>query len=193
MKLKNTSLVAAGLFTLAGTFAAFAHGGATGIVKQRMDAMSDMAKSVKSISEMFKSDSYEPQIVRDGATAIAGHAGEELTKLFPEGTGGAPSESRPEVWTQWQRFEQNANELKTLALALAEAADRQPAPAAAPSANMGTSSMMGTATGMGASSMMGTDTAAAPMLDNMPPNRLFTMVVNSCASCHDGFRAEKNK
>lgn len=193
MTSKKTLILAAGLFSLAGTLTAFAHGGATGIVKERMDAMSAMAKSVKSISEMFKSGDYDPQIVRDGANGIAAHAGEALTKLFPEGTEGAPSEARAEVWTQWQSFEKHAEELKTFAVALEQAADRQPAADAAGNTANGSSSMMGTSSLMGTSTMMGTKNESAPVLDNMPPDRLFTMVVNSCAACHDDYRIEKKQ
>lgn len=184
----RTTFLTAGALLFAGTLAAFAHGGATGIVKERMDGMSIMADTVKAISQMFKSGDYDSELVRQGAKTISVHAGEALTKLFPEGTHGGPSEAKPEIWSQWERFQSQAETLKTYALALENAADRQPAGpgAAAPAAGMST--MMGTS-----STMMGTATPSEEMMNQMPPNGVFQLVVNTCASCHESYRSEKKK
>ena len=91
---------------IAGTaVAAFAHVGATRTVKERMDAMLAMGKAVKAVAPMMQGETpYDAETVRDAARLFQQHAGENMTKLFPEGTGGMPSEAKDEVWTEWDRF-----------------------------------------------------------------------------------------
>ena len=61
---------AAAFIILAGGVAAYAHGGATGIYKQRMDAMMDMSKVVKSLSAMMRGEVQAPIDVLRSATSI---------------------------------------------------------------------------------------------------------------------------
>lgn len=103
---------------LAGAGAAFAHGGATGIVKERMDAMSEIGDSMKSVGRMLKSGPYDPQVAIAAGNAIAGHAGEALTELFPEGSLQPQSEANPAIWNDWPAFEDHAGDLQSAALAL---------------------------------------------------------------------------
>jgi len=103
---------------LIGAGAAYAHGGATGIVKERMDAMSGIGDNMKSVGGMLKSGSYDANVAIDAGDAIAGHAGEALTKLFPEGSLEAPSEASPAIWTDWPKFQAYADDLQAAALAL---------------------------------------------------------------------------
>ncbi len=86
--MKKTTIVAAVL--IAGTaVTAFAHSGATGIVKERMDAMLAMGKAVKTVAPMMRGETaYDAETVRDAARLFQQHAGESMTKLVPEGTGG---------------------------------------------------------------------------------------------------------
>ena len=79
----------------------FAHSGATGVVKERMDRMVQMGKSVKAVSEMIKGKQpFSTEAVVDHAQRLAQSA-EDMTDGFPElldqaggvragGTGGSP-------------------------------------------------------------------------------------------------------
>ena len=100
-----------------------AHGGATGIVKERMDAMTAISKANKALGAMFKGEvDYDPEAVQAAALEVKGHAGEAMTELFPEGSDGMPSEALPAIWEDWASFEALAGELATYSQALADAA-----------------------------------------------------------------------
>jgi cytochrome c556 len=99
--------------------AAWAHGGATGIVKERMDAMSDIGKNVKSIGEMLKGKApYELATIETASGSIADHGGTALTSLFPEGSLQAPTEASPVIWSEWSKFSELAGRLQSSALDL---------------------------------------------------------------------------
>lgn len=102
---------------------ALAHGGATGIVKERMDQMGSVSKAMKSIGAMMKgAEPYDAERVRMLAAGIGQMGGDRLTGLFPEGSMDAPTEARAEIWTDWERFQQQATEMETVANALADQA-----------------------------------------------------------------------
>lgn len=170
-----------------------AHGGATGIVKERMDAMSDMKDSMKSVSNMFKgNEPYDANKVRVAAEVIKGHSGEQLTKLFPEGSLKHPSEAKLIVWSEWDRFDKLAKHLGVLSEGLSKAADNIEPPAST-NEMMGGSSMMGNGGMMGESSMMGGGhmMLTADEYGEMPVEMVFKMVTDNCSSCHTRFRKEK--
>ena len=172
----------------------WAHGGASGIVKERMDLMSDMKKSMKSLSSMFKGEiQYDASAVRNAAKALEKNAGEEMTKLFPEGSVHGPSEAKMNIWQDWQRFQQMSDDLKVYSRALSEAADRyNPGNAKPAAANMmGMGSMMGSGHMMGENHMMGGSSHSPEHLSKMPADMLFKMVTDTCSSCHTRFRLEK--
>ena len=176
---------------------ALAHGGATGIVKERMDGMVAMQKAVKAVTPIMRGQAeYNADKVRAFAEAVEMHSGEAMTKLFPEGTGGKPSEAKDEVWSNWEEFEALAMDLEVLSKALSEAADN----GLAANADSGSSaSMMGTGTMMGGQSVMGgmmgqtdADMMDADMLAAMPADALFTRISQTCSACHTKYRAESN-
>ena len=99
---------------------ALAHSGATGIVKERMDAMGEIAKSMKIIAKMVKGESsFDAEQSRLAAKTIETHS-REVLNLFPEGSIHGPSEARPEIWTDWETFSQIAKEMETSASTIAE-------------------------------------------------------------------------
>lgn len=99
-----------------------AHGGAKGVVKQRMDQMEEMKDEVKSISAMLKGRSvYSREAMEAGVKRIQARSGDALLQLFPEGSLTKPSEALPEIWQQWPEFEQLANKQQALSEALLEA------------------------------------------------------------------------
>lgn len=140
-----------------------AHSGATGIVKERMVAMGDMGKVMKSLAPMMRGEvEYDADKVRDGAEVIQKHAGQDgLVRLFPEGTGDMPSVASPAVWSSPEEFAELAETLAVYAEGLALAADNPPTMGAG-GASGGAGAMMG-GTG-GASSMMGGSGGASAMM-----------------------------
>lgn len=102
-----------------GPGAVWAHGGATGIVKERMDAMTEISRNVKLVGEMIKgSTAYDSTEIARAGEAIAAHAGDAITGLFPEGSLKAPSEASPAIWKDWPEFSRYADNLQTSARAL---------------------------------------------------------------------------
>ena len=190
MKIKATIAGAAGVSLIA--IAAFAHGGATGIVKERMDGMSAMAKVMKALAPMMQGTAtYDAAAVKDGARQIAAHAGEAMTSKFPEGSDGMPSEAKPEIWQDWESFTGFAQQLEFFAEGLESAADNGVGGMPAQGGMMGSGAMG--AGMMGGQGMMG---GGAPMMSaehigQMPADMAFAMVSQACTACHTRFRAEE--
>ena len=113
-------MVAACATALAG--AAFAHSGATGIVKERMDVMSDIGKSMKVLGAFVKDEkTYNADAAKAAAESIGAHA-KMIPHLFPEGSNKKPSEALPAIWNDWTAFTAIAAEMETAAGALSIAA-----------------------------------------------------------------------
>ena len=90
-------LIAAAVL-LSGT-AGLAHDGAMGVVKQRMDAMGAIKDANKVLRGIMRGQrEYEAAAVAASAAVIAGHSGDALTVLFPEGSLTPPTEAKPEIW-----------------------------------------------------------------------------------------------
>jgi cytochrome c556 len=157
--MNKIELTIGAVFSLAITGAALAHGGATGIVKERMDGMMAMGKAVKSLSSMMRGDvDYDEAAVKSHAQTIEAHGGEALVSLFPEGSDGAPSEAKPEIWSEPAEFEALATQLKTYAVALQAAAPNGLMMQEQDQTDMmGGSGMMSGSSMMESSDMMGND------------------------------------
>ncbi|WP_286240818.1 c-type cytochrome [Neptuniibacter halophilus] len=176
-----------------------AHGGATGVVKQRMDLMEDMKDAMKSVAAMFKGQTpYDADRVRAAAEVIRRHSGEHMTRLFPEGSLQHPSEAKPEIWEEWQRFSEMSQRLGVISEGLSRAADNYGDPAKDDSM-MGGGQMMGSGHMMGADSMMGGSSGTehrqhtAEEYGQMPVEMVFKMVSDNCSSCHTRYRVEDDK
>ena len=169
---------------------AFAHGGAKGIVKERMDGMSALGKTIKALAPMMRGEGrYDAEAVREGAETIRAHAGESLTKLFPMGSGGMPSEAKDNVWQDWEEFSALAEQLHLYSEGLSLAADN--GLMMSNDAQADTGSMMGeSSTMMGESTPMMTSQMGLEELSEMPADGVFAMVSQTCSSCHTKFRAE---
>jgi cytochrome c556 len=100
---------------------ALAHGGASGIVKERMDMMVAMAGAMKRTLAALRAD---VPLDRTAAVAdirmVADHS-RDMLKLFPAGSGAKPSEARPAVWREWADFEALAEDSAVRAEALIRA------------------------------------------------------------------------
>ena len=193
--MKKTTVLAA-IVATSTALTAFAHGGATGIVKDRMDAMADMGKAVKAVTPMMRGEiDYDADVVRRAAATFSRHAGDSMTDLFPEGSGGMPSEAKDAIWSKWEEFSALAEQLGVVSEGLAGAADN--GLMVTGSSTMSTDTMMGGGSGMlgGGSSMMGgtgamENTMTAAQISEMPVDGAFTMVTQVCSACHTKFRAE---
>ncbi len=123
MKLRLIAGAALVASILSASGLAYSHSGATGIVKHRMDAMSDIAKSMKAIGAMIKGETgFDAAVVKSAASSIAGHA-ERIPELFPEGSMDKPSEALPSIWEDWAGFTSIAKDMGREAKELAAAAD----------------------------------------------------------------------
>ena len=172
-------VAAAGLFLLAGSLSqsADAHSGATGIVKQRMDLMDKIAESMKALAAMFRGKAaYDAKAVERAARIIEDHAGEAMTKMFPEGTNKKPSEALPVIWQDWDEFKAIADELKLYAGGLRTAASNPRG--------------RGDKTAIGSVSEGADLTADA--LKTIPPDAVFALTGRTCSACHKKFRLKTN-
>lgn len=101
---KNLTQSALFLVAITGASWALAHGGATGIVKERMDDMSAMGKAMKTIVKELKNKSnMNADLVMQSSQLIIQHSS-MIPQMFPQGTHGKPSEALPTIWTQWDDF-----------------------------------------------------------------------------------------
>ena len=175
-------------------FAALAHTGATGVVKERMDGMGELREAMKRLTPMMRGQAdYDPDVVRSAADTMIRHAGSQMTDLFPEGSNEKPSEALDTIWEDWEEFAALAEALRTSAEGMKQAADNGLAgPGGMPGGGMmgGNQGMMGAGQGMmgGAPGQMMT----ADMLAEMPVNAGFMAVTQTCSACHQKFRAEEN-
>jgi cytochrome c556 len=188
----RTTVILGTAAILLSTGLALAHGGATGIVKERMDLMDSVGKSMKTITEMFQGEKrYEPAKVRNSAKLIAGHGGDQLTRLFPEGSIEGPSESLPAIWQNWERFSELSEDLTKYANALSAAAEnpRGAGMSRERQGGLGSSPMGRRNPMMGSSSGMPMNDPAA--LAQMPPDAAFARLTQTCSACHTQFRKKQ--
>src|SRR6056297_200665 len=197
MTFKQLVLGGAAIASLSVT--AFAHSGATGLVKERMDAMKTMGDAVKRIKPMMSGEAaYDEAAVREAAQAIAEEAGTAMTKKFPEGSTDHPSEVLPRTWDEWDRFTGLAEQLEVAANGLARAAGN---------GRHGDGHMMGDQSGMMGQGMMGGQSGmmgggmmmgngevpegmTASQIGQMPADGAFMMLTQTCSACHDHYRKD---
>ena len=178
---------------------AFAHSGATGVVKERMDAMKTMGDAVKRIKPMMSGEAaYDEAAVREAAQAIAEEAGTAMTKKFPEGSTDHPSEVLPRTWDEWDRFTGLAEQLEVAANGLARAAGNgrhgDGHMMGDQSGMMGQDMMSGQSVMMGGGMMMGNgefpEHMTASQIGQMPADGAFMMLTQTCSACHDHYRKD---
>lgn len=179
---QSTRLLAAALAVIAGLAPLAAHQGATGIVKQRMEAMKAVGKAMKTVDQMVRGKiKYDAEAVKAQARVIKGHAGEALTKLFPKGSLDHPTEATAKIWDEWEGFKALADRLAAYAGALEAAADN-------PRQHM--MGREGGATGPGPH-MNADGWPDADHLARMPPHAVVKHMVDVCRACHDAYRKKK--
>ena len=101
--------IAAGTIAASTFIAAFAwaHSGATGIVKERMDGMMAMGKALGTVADMFKGKTaFDADQVAVAAKIVEGHAA-AMGSLFPDtkhSREGKGTEALPSIWENKQDF-----------------------------------------------------------------------------------------
>ncbi|WP_172330043.1 cytochrome c [Mangrovicoccus sp. HB161399] len=172
MKLSLTVLVLA-----AAGAAAAAHENATGVVGERMELMERFDELADRIFAMMHGElAYDPAAVRRAAEEISSKAGTHMTALFPEGSSGAPSEAKAEIWRDFPAFEHYASALGDWSRELAAQADGQPRgklPVSWEDAVMGPGMMQG-----------------GGMMGSGGPVSAAWHVAAMCNACHAEFREE---
>ncbi len=123
------SLVLAAVLGVASIFTindGWAHGGATGIVKERMESMKSMGKAMKGVAAMVKGEApMDDKKISEYAAALKSGA-THIPKMFPKGSNEGPSEALPNIWQEWDRFEGLALQLQKDADMLANASSGDP-------------------------------------------------------------------
>jgi cytochrome c556 len=104
------SIVVAGAAIASAAFAHEGHDHATGVVKERMIAMTSMGQSLLAISKRLRANKELDKIAAD-AHVIHELAG-KLTKQFPPGSTQFPTAAKPAIWQDWAAFEGHAKKLE---------------------------------------------------------------------------------
>ena len=101
------SLVLCFCFAFLGAGAVLAHRGATGIVKERMEAMKAIGKAMKALGAMAKGEAaFNAATVKTASKTIIGHAG-DIDRMFPDNDKSRKShvtEAAPAIWTDKPAF-----------------------------------------------------------------------------------------
>lgn len=190
------------------TAAVFAHGGATGVVGERMMGMMMLSEQVKLLTPALSGGGDPPPAtLKEAAGMIKMHAGTAMTDLFPAGSTDAPSEARVEIWERWPEFTGYADRLAKLALELEQSTNVAATPAKATLVEGDTASLLSEwdkldfemlmglpSTQMHAGHQMGVDpvivgsVTETPSSTSRPAAQIFADITATCSSCHAAFR-----
>jgi cytochrome c556 len=107
---KLISIAVAGAFLATAALAHEGHDHATGVVKERMIAMTSMGQSLLAISKRLRANKEFEKIAAD-AHAIHELAGKMLQQ-FPPGSTQFPTAAKPAIWQDWGTFEGRARKLE---------------------------------------------------------------------------------
>jgi len=110
--MRKLSIIASVGFVLSN--AALAHEGhehATGVVRERMELMTDMGKRLLAISKRLRANKELDRIAPD-ARAIKEASG-KITAEFPPGSTQFPTAAKPVVWQQWDDFGEKVRKLQS--------------------------------------------------------------------------------
>jgi cytochrome c556 len=90
-----------------------------GPIRDRHELMEGIGKNAKIISDAMKSGAFDP--VAGAAEKIQASAA-KISALFPPGSTHEKSRAKPDIWTNWTKFEDEAKQLGNKAGALAATA-----------------------------------------------------------------------
>jgi len=94
------------------------HRKVTGVVRERMDAMAEMARRMKSITRRVRSKEMLASVPED-ANVLKDLAA-KIVPLFPAGSMQPPTEATPAIWKDFGDFETKAKALEREAQKLAD-------------------------------------------------------------------------
>lgn len=118
---KKMAMATLAIWVAAGTVVA--HSGATGVVRERMEGMVAMRDTLREVTPMMRGEvPYDAARVAEAGRAIATHAGDEMTRLFPEDSAGGVSYAKEAIWLERETFDALAEELRRHAEGLVQAA-----------------------------------------------------------------------
>ena len=90
------------------------HSKAEGVVKERLDFMENMGKAMGGLMAVVRGQKdFDAEDVMANLNVIHKQSGQAITKLFPEGSNGAPSEALSKIWADWDGFAEVAGGLRT--------------------------------------------------------------------------------
>jgi cytochrome c556 len=107
-KFASISIVIAAIVSTA--LAHESHEHATGVVRERMELMTDMGKRLLATSRRLRANK-DLETVTGDARAIHDLA-LKITTLFPAGSTQAPTAAKPAVWQDWDDFTAKAKNLE---------------------------------------------------------------------------------
>lgn len=170
---------AATISVLAGIAAAQGHGGP--LVRERQDAMKDMAEAAKTIAGMFEGRvTYSGERLKHAAETVRMHAA-AMKSRFPDETLKAPSVAKEKIASDREEFNQIADRLEELAATLSLSGDQAP-DVITQDMRMGDQPMLG-------GSLLGARTRGVEEDPaNMPAEHVFHLMLETCTSCHAKFR-----
>ncbi len=192
---------------MSSSVAVFAHKGATGVVKDRMELMERYDELTDRIFAMLHGElPYSADTVRKAAQEIKKTSGAHLVKLFPKGSDGKPTRATSAVWDNTDTFEHFSEMLEVSADALANSSDKKPEGSTSlpkkwedvPAMGQGMGRGMGPGRGMGRGpGMMGR--GGGPGMMGGGPGRGIGGTVEGatwhlahvCNTCHTAFRKEE--
>jgi cytochrome c556 len=93
------------------------HSQATGVVKERMDAMAEMGKRMKAISRRVRSSESLAKVAEDAA--FIRDTATKIVPLFPAGSTQPPTEAASAIWRNFDDFASKAKALEREAAKLA--------------------------------------------------------------------------
>lgn len=118
MRKKSLRLTLASVLFVA-AFAAYAHSGATGVVKERMDNFKQAKKSMKTIKQAIKAPDFQTITLESEKLVKWGN---EMLNYFPVGSNQKPSEAMPLIWQEWSRFDAHRQTYLLNSITLVESA-----------------------------------------------------------------------
>jgi cytochrome c556 len=96
-------LLLAATALIAATAASMAHEGASGVVRERMEAMEQLAQALNAIEERAGGIRELDKVAADAAELRRLTA--RMAGMFPAGSGQHPSEANKKVWSQRSQFD----------------------------------------------------------------------------------------
>lgn len=166
--MKKHSLILAILLSAAFvgfTGQSIAHSGASGIVKERMEAMKTLADHARNVGDMLKRKTpFDLSVVEAASSAFISH-GERMPALFPDtkkSRNGPKTEALPAIWSNWADFTKIAAQFTEDSRVMSSLVEE-----------------------LGNKSLSATD-------QNRAVRAAFFKASRNCSGCHERFRLEQN-